>query len=309
MSKKRKAETFGVVELLHKFSTEKKCVEWLEQARWGRTPICPHCGGLENFSRPPSKPFTYWHKDCRKQFTVTTGTVMHSRKTSLQHWMVAIYLVLTARKGISAMQLSKELQVQYRTAWHMLHRIREACSKGDFQLEEVVEVDETYVGGRERNKHPAKKLRAGRGTVGKTTVMGARQRGGKVKAAQVEHTDAATMTGFVKSHVAQGATVYTDDAKAYKGIPFNHETVSHSAGEYVRGAVHTNSIESVWAVLKRSITGTWHHVSNKHLDRYVSEAVFRLNEGNCEVDTINRMKALAGQTGDKRLRYKDLVAD
>lgn len=239
---------------------------------------------------------------------------MHATKRPLQDWIFAIYSVLTARKGISAMQLSKELGVQYRTAWHMLHRIREACGRGDFTLTEVVEVDETYIGGKEANKHASKKLNAGRGAVGKQAVAGVRQRGGKVKAKPVERVDAATLIPFVEDTVEQGATVYTDDAAAYGALPtilnqYVHETVAHGRGEYVRGDAHTNGIESVWAVLKRSITGTWHHVSPKHLERYVNEAAFRLNEGNCEIDTIERMEAFARSVHGKRLRYRDLIAD
>ena len=310
---KRVAETLSVVELFRMFPNEEACYAWLEAARWGDTPVCPHCGGIENMSRPKSKPHTYWHKDCRKQFTVTTGTCMHATKRPLQDWIYTIYSVLTARKGISAMQLSKELGVQYRTAWHMLHRVREACAPGTFTLSNIVEVDETYVGGKEKNRHLSKQLKAGRGPVGKTPVIGARQRDGKVAARAAKRVDKETMVGFIEEHAEQGSSIYTDDAAAYGGLVtmFNrqhHETVNHSSGEYVCGEAHTNSIEAVWAVLKRSTTGTWHHVSVKHLDRYVNEALFPLNEGNCQVDTIERMEALASQVGGRRLRYKDLVA-
>ena len=314
-SGKRIAETISIVQLFRMFPDEDACYAWLESARWNGTPVCPHCGGMDNIREPaPSKPRHYWHKDCRKHFTVTTRTCMHSTKRPLQDWIYAIYSVLTARKGVSAMQLSKELGVQYRTAWHMLHRIREACGRGDFTLSRIVEADETHIGGKESNKHESKKLRAGRGAVGKETVAGIRERGGKVKAQHVERQDARTLIGFVEASVEPGSTVYTDDAAAYGALPtmlnqYEHETVAHSRGEYVRGAAHTNGIESVWAVLKRSITGTWHHVSPKHLGRYVNEATFRLNEGNCEVDALDRMQDFAAGIGNKRLRYRDLIAD
>jgi len=312
-SGKRIAETISVVELFRMFPDEDACYRWLENSRWGGRPVCPHCGGMDNIVRDP-RPRHYRHKDCRKRFTATTGTCMHGTKRPVQDWIYAIYSVLTARKGVSAMQLSKELGVQYRTAWHMLHRIREACGNGDFTLANVVEVDETYVGGKEGNKHASKKLNAGRGAVGKTPVAGVRERGGKVKAQPVEGTDAATLVPFVEETVEAGSTVYTDDAAAYGALPtilnqYVHEAVAHGKGEYVRGEAHTNGIESVWAVLKRSINGTWHHVSPKHLGRYVNEATFRLNEGNCEVDTLDRMEALAAGIGGKRLRYVDLIAD
>lgn len=310
--KKRIANTISIPQLFRLFPTEQACIDWLEAARWNGKPVCPHCGGPENITQPASKPNTYWHKDCRKHFTVKTGTVMHSSKTDTRNWMLAIYYYMTGRKGISAMQLSKELGVQYRTAWHMGHRIREACKEGgDFMLNQVVEMDATYIGGKESNKHESKKLKAGRGTVGKQAVMGMRERQGKVKALPVASESQKTVKQVVKSHVKPGSTVYTDDHGSYNVIgfmPFSHEAVKHSAKEYVNGMAHTNGIESVWALLKRSINGTWHHVSIKHLQRYINEATFRLNGGNCEVDTIDRIRAVVAGMGGKRAPYRELIA-
>ena len=158
--------SFSIRQLLRRFSSEEKCIQWLEQARWDGRPVCPHCGGVENISTPKSKAFTYWHRDCRKYFTVKTGTVLHSTKTPTQNWMAAIFSVLTARNGLSAMRLSKELGVQYRTAWHMLHRIREACGNGEFTLTRAIEVDESHIGGKEISEQELQRLRMGRGTVG-----------------------------------------------------------------------------------------------------------------------------------------------
>ena len=305
-SKKHIAKTISLRELLQRFPTEDDCVTWLEEVRWQGTPVCPHCGGFENVSQPKSKKYTYWHKDCRKQFTVKTGTVMHSSKTSTQNWLIAMYMVLTARKGVSAMQLSKELGVQYKTAWYMLHRIREACASGSFKFSRVVEVDETYIGGKEKNKHESKKLHAGRGPVGKTAVVGIKERGGKVSAKPVSNVNKAMMEDYVGTHVTEDATIYSDEASVYDNI--SDGRVNHGAGEYVRGDVHTNSIEAVWSIFKRSIHGTWHHVSPKHLGRYVNEATFRLNEGNCQVDTMDRMKALVASVGGRRIPYAELTA-
>ena len=309
--KKRIAETISVPQLYRMFPDDAACRKWLEDVRWGGEPCCPRCGSLDDIRvAPPSKPAGhYWCKACRRFFTVTIGTFMHSTKADLQHWIYAIYSILTGRKGISAMQLSKELGVQYRTAWHMLHRVREACGKGEFKLDNVVEADETHIGGKEKNKHESKKLKVGRGTVGKTAVAGLRERGGRVIAKPVEKVDARTLVPFIKDNVKPGAAVYTDESSAYARLPFDHESVCHSAGEYVRGPVSTNSIEAVWAVFKRTIYGTWHHVSPKHLGRYVNEATFRLNEGNCEVDTLDRMEAVIRQMGGARLSYSDLIAD
>lgn len=305
------AVTISVTQLFKYFSTEEKCVEWLEQARWNGSPTCPHCQGQDSITPAYSKRFTYWHKDCRKHFTVKTGTVMHSSKTPTQNWIVALYYVLTARKGVSAMQLSKELGVQYRTAWYMLHRLREACANGQFTLTNVVEVDETYIGGKEKNKHQSQKPKKLRGTTGKQAVFGMRERGGKTKAKPVSSTDRETLWQEIQQSIQLGATLYTDDHGAYRGLGlarYNHKVVNHSAKQYVDGLAHTNGIESVWSLLKRSIHGTWHHVSVKHLQRYINEASFRLNEGNCQVDTVDRMQALAAGMKGKRIPYQELVS-
>ena len=313
MAEKRVAETFGVAKLYRMFPDEEACWRWLEGVRWQGMPVCPNCGTTDDIGKPPaSKPHHYWCKSCRKHFTATTGTVMHSRRRPLQDWIYTIYSVLTARKGVSAMQLKHELDCHYRTAWYMLHRVREACANGDFKLEGTVEIDEVYVGGRESAKHSSKKLRAGRGTVGKQAVSGMRERGGRVVAKPIEGTDKGTIQGEIFRNVKQGSTVYTDEHGAYRGLGplfFDHGSVNHSVKAFVNGICHTNSIESVWAVLKRSIHGTWHHVSPKHLGRYVNEAAFRLNEGNCEADTIDRMAALVGRIAGRRISYRDLIRD
>ena len=302
------AETISIVQLLRTFPDQGTCIAWLEKVRWAGSPTCAHCSGTDKISPPKSKPHAYWCGRCRKYFTVTTGTILHATKTPLQNWIVAIYSVMTARKGVSAMQLSKELGVQYRTAWYMLHRVREACAAGEFRLDNIVEMDEAYIGGREANKHACRKQRAGRGPVGKVPVMGARERGGKTVAQPVDNVDGKTATEFATATAEAGATIYTDDSRIYLGLPHKHASVCHSANEYVRGAVHTNGIESVWAVLKRSIHGTWHHVSAKHLHRYVNEAAMRLNGGDVRIDTMDRMDALVRAVGGRRIRYRDLVA-
>ena len=302
------AETISITQLLRMFPDQETCIAWLERVRWNGEPVCPHCGACDKISRPKSKPHTYWCGSCRKQFRVTTKTIMHSTRTDLQNWIVAIYSVMTARKGVSAMQLSKELGVQYRTAWYMLHRIREACASGEFKLAGVVEIDEVYIGGKEANKHEDKKLKAGRGPVGKVAVMGARERGGNTVARPVENADGTTATEFATETVEAGAAIYTDESRIYNRLPYKHGAVNHSAKEWRRGPVYTNGIESVWAVLKRSITGTWHHVSAKHLHRYVNEATMRLNTGNCGIDTIDRMDALVRGMGGRRISYRELVA-
>ena len=195
----------------------------------------------------------------------------------------------------------------------MLHRVREACGRGHFTLKEVVEVDETYIGGKESAKHNNKKMRAGRGTVGKVPVVGMRERGGRVKALPVTAVNKVTLQNLIANNVDFGATVYTDEHGGYKGLDglfFRHESVKHSVKEYVNGGMcHINGVESVWALLKRSIHGTWHHVSPKHLNRYIQEASFRLNEGNVEIDTMDRMESLVRKIAGGKLTYKKLTAD
>ena len=190
----------------------------------------------------------------------------------------------------------------------MLQRIREACDGNGFKLANIVEVDETYIGGKERNKHEKDRLKAGRGAVGKIPVVGMREREGKVKAVPVQKTDKDTLQGAIRVSVEDGSTIYTDDHRGYIGLEgYKHSTVKHSAGEYVNEMIHTNGIESVWALLKRGYTGTFHHFSLKHLQRYLNEFTFRLNEGNCEVDTIDRMAAICKGINGKRLPYQELV--
>lgn len=305
---KRKAKTISIVELLNKFSTEHKAVKWLEHARWQGKPVCPHCGGIENIKPYKGKRFTYRHKDCRKAFTAKTATVMHSSKIPTKKWAVAIYLMLVARKGISSLRLSEELGVTQKSAWFMLQRIREACRVGEFKLSGVIEVDETYIGGKERNKHEQKKRHAGRGAVGKVAVLGMRERGGRLKALPVPATDKETLHAAIRRNVEAGTVVFTDEHRSYLGLEdYQHHAVKHSTKEFVDGTAHTNGIESVWAVFKRGLGGTYHRMSRKHLHRYIHEFAFRLNENNAGKDTIDRMTALCANIAGKRLTYKELT--
>lgn len=308
---KKQAKTIGILDLQKMFSTEHKANNWFEAVRWKGKPVCPKCGTTDKIVKRKDKQHkhAYCCNHCKPQytFTVRTGTVMHGSKIPLVKWGIVCYLILTARKGISSLQLSKELGITQKSAWFMLQRVREACKQGTFKLSGSVEIDETYIGGKERNKHEANKTKVGRGAVGKHSILGMRERGGRLKAMPIEDTTKQTLHPIIRGGVVSGSTIYTDDHPSYQGAYRRHKVVNHSAKQYVNGMAHTNGIESVWALLKRGFTGTYHNISVKHLPKYVDEFAFRLNEGNCEVDTLERMKALVKGFGGKRLRYHDLI--
>ena len=295
-----------MVQLADMFPTEESAREWFESRVWPDGRHCPRCGSTETSEASHAK-MPYWCPACRSYFSVKVGTVLESSKISLRKWVYAIYLHLTSLKGVSSMKLHRDIGVSQPAAWFMLQRIRKAWESDDSPFAGPIEVDETYMGGRERNKHSKDKIRAGRGTVGKTAGVGAKDRKtNKVRARVVKKTDAKALQGFVIATALAGATVYTDDAAAYKGMPFDHASVRHSVGEYVDGMAHTNGIESFWSMLKRAHKGVYHKISAKHLQRYVDE--FAGRHGIRAHDTIDQMGTMVECMIGKRLMYRDLIA-
>ena len=263
-------EGISIIELTEMFPNEASAVRWWESVRWPNGRFCGHCGSTETKAVPNAKPMPYWCKGCKSYFSVRTGSTIENSRLPLRKWAFAIYLYVTCLKGVSSMKLHRDLNVTQKTAWFMLHRLRDAWSDSSAApFSGPVEADETYIGGKRKNMPKAKrKTLEGRGAVGKAVVVGAKDREtNQVAARTVESTDGPTLKGFVGEHAAPGAKVFTDEASAYAGMPFEHESVNHGVGEYVRGMAHVNGMESFWSLLKRGYHGTYHHMSPKHLDR------------------------------------------
>ncbi len=265
----------NLINLLERFSTDDDCRKYLEALRWPNGVACTRCGDMD-VTRLPKRD-QYQCSSCRYQFSVTSGTIMHDTHLPLKKWLLAIYFIVEGKKGVSARQLGRTLAVAYRTAWYLSHRIREALKTPDALLSGIIEVDETWVGGKTHGK--------GRGYMeNKTMVIGAAQRDGDVQMEVGGKPTRKELHGFIDRHVAPDAeAIFTDEHPAYGDLSdadTRHETVNHAREEWVRGDVHTNTVEGAWALFKRGVAGSFHKVSRKHLDRYLDEFEFRFNNRN-----------------------------
>ena len=304
----------SLVEVMRRFPDDASAEAYFVERRWPDGPTCPHCGSanVQSGTKHKTMPYRCREKECAKRFSAKSGTVMEGSKLGFQVWMVATFLLSTNLKSVSSMKLHRDLDITQKSAWFLAHRLRRALDRDGDMFAGPVEVDETYIGGKRKNMSNAKRKElsdagAGRGAVGKTAVVGIKDRETKhVRAKVVESTDKPTLQGFVIDHAAPGATVYTDEASAYEGLPFEHESVKHSVSEYVRGMAHTNGAESFWSMLKRAHMGTFHKMSPKHLHRYLDEFAGRQNVR--ENDTIDQLGAMVQGMEGKRLRYEELIA-
>ena len=307
-------EGISLMEIMDMFPDDDTARKRFEECRWPEGQVyCYDCASINIQHRPAHPRMTHRCRDCKKFFSVKSGTAMHGSKLGYRVWAIAIYLLTTNLKGVSSMKLHRDLGITQKSAWHLAHRLRKGWQGGKAMFDGPVEVDETYVGGLEKNKPTSKRPNQGRGPVNKTGIIGVKERDtGRVKADVLEDGKGETLKKFVRENVVPGATIFTDENRGYVylgdkyGGEYNHMRVKHSAKEYVNGMAHTNGIESFWAMLKRGYHGTYHKMSKKHLNRYVIEFAGRHNLR--PLDTKEQMRHIANDLSGQRLRYKDLVA-
>ena len=287
------------------FSTERKAEDWFIAQRWADGLRCPRCDSDRVRKQKTRKPMPFYCNPCRKYFSVKTGTPMQDSNIPLSKWAIGFYLYSTNLKGVSSNKLHRDLGITQSSAWHMAHRIREIWNDAAPKFAGPVEVDETYVGGKNKNRHGSKRHTKS-GTYGKTPVIGMLDRPtNHIDAETIGTTTRAEMGDFVRRHADRTAVVYSDEHSGYDRIPNPRVAVKHSAKEYVRGMAHTNGMESFWAMLKRGYVGTYHHMSSKHLNRYVNEFAGRHNQR--PLDTEVQISEMVKGAQGKRLRYLDLI--
>ena len=310
-----KPEVISLYALFKRFPNEDAARLHFEAGRWNaHGKFCPHCGSYSVTEVKNHKPMPYRCKDCRKHFSVRTGTILQESRLPLLKWLMAIYMMTTARKGIPSTQMARELGITQKSAWFLAQRIREAwltadsgeAPAGSGPLTGELEVDECFIGGKEANKHANKRAKTNSDNYGKSIVVGMRQRDGVIVAKHVADRTKTTLQGFINKNASWGATIYTDTHKSYSGMSaYNHFTVNHSVGEYVRKQAHTNGIESFWALLKRGHYGVYHYMSAKHLHRYINE--FSNRHNTAHLGTMQFIDATWVRMSNRHLSYKELI--
>lgn len=300
----------SLFDLLKAIPDEQAAIDHFTAIRWRNGEFCPLCGSVRKIHHFSDRR-THKCADCRKRFSIKVGTIFQDTKIPLQKWLMAVWLITSHRKGIASTQLARDIDVTQKTAWFMLHRLRHATLTESFNapLDGVVEADETFVGGKEKNKHARNRVGGKQGGKGKAVVFGMLDRDGDLRTMHTNNLQAKTVQGIIREHVEAGSAVMTDEHPSFVGLSDNyyHHRVNHSAGEYVRDfCIHTNGIESVWALLKRQIMGIHHYVSPKHLSRYLDEMTWRFNRR--EQEEGARLNNLLAAADRNPLRYQALIA-
>lgn len=301
-------QTFDtLIQMMAAFPNEQLAIDHFTAIRWKDGAFCPYCGSVRVYHFSDKR--THKCGDCRRRFSIKVGTIFEDSKIELRVWLMAIWLITSHKKGIASTTLAKDLGVTQKTAWFMTQRLRYAIRTKSFNapLEGVVEADEMYHGGRERNKHAGKRTGGKQGGSGKVAVVGLLQREGELRTTVAPDTKGHTLQGIIKANVLAGSNLMTDSHHGFSrlGSIYIHERVNHTMGEYVRGSFHTNGIESVWALFKRQIIGTHHFLSAKHFGRYLGEMTWRFNRR--KMDEGSRVNALL-EAATGRLKYKELIA-
>ncbi|MDE0309037.1 MAG: IS1595 family transposase [Acidiferrobacterales bacterium] len=297
-------EKISMSQFFRMFPDDETARKQFEQWRWGDTKRCPHCDSVRISDTSQKMP--YRCKDCRKRFSVRYNTVMAHSNLGYQQWMLAVYIATVGVKGTASTKLASDVGTSQTSAWYLGHRLRKAWETEGCPMSGIFEVDEAYFGGKEKNKHKHKKSNMGRGAVGKTAVVAVRNRDkNKIAAKVVKSTSKKELQDFISESVEPGSIVYTDDHRSYEGLDFEHETVKHLVGEYVREQAHINGVESFWALLKRGYYGTHHYMSPKHLHRYVNE--FSARHSVRKMNTFDAMSVIARGMIGKELRFEELI--
>jgi len=304
-----KRQKLSVMQLCQTFPDEASSRQWFEKTRWPEGRCCPHCGSQDTREVKNERPMPYFCRDCKTYFSVRTGTALEASNLPLKKWLYAIFLFIINLKGVSSHKLANDINVSQKTAWFMLHRLRNAW--GEYNLEKFkgpIEVDEIFTGGRKKNMSKAKRAKLkGQGPKGKALIVGAVDRPtGQVATRAIETRDRETLHTFIEDVTAPGARVFTDEWPAYREMDREHESVNHGAEEYVRGDVHTNTIECVWSMYNRAVIGVYHSVSRKHRHRYADEMAGRKNGR--KLDTLDQMGKVAATELTQRLLLKDLMS-